>query len=87
MFGSSYARQDALDRESLKKYAVEAGLNPKQFELDLQNAKTAESVRKDMAEGSSYGITGTPTIYVNGVKARVLSAEAFRQLIDRALKN
>ena len=81
-----YRNQGALDAGSLKKYAGEAGLNLPQFELDLQSEKTSAAVRKDMADGSSYGINATPTIFVNGVKARVLTADGFREAIDKALK-
>lgn len=81
-----YRRQDALDRASLVKYAAELGLNVKQFELDFSDAKTAAEVRKDQADGRGYGISGTPTIYVNGVKVHRLSLQGFRSAIDRALK-
>ena len=81
-----YTRQDALDDDSLKKYAADLGLNVKQFELDFNSEKTAAEVRKDMADGNAYGINSTPTIYINGVKARDLSVEGFKSAIDRALK-
>jgi protein-disulfide isomerase len=81
-----YTNQNALDAESLKKYAADLGLNPRQFELDLGNEKFAAEVRKDMADGKIYGITSTPTIFVNGVKVRAFSAEGFRNAIERALK-
>ncbi len=81
-----YRNQDALDAASLKRYAAETGLNAKQFELDLSQEKIAAEVRKDIADGKSYGITGTPSIFVNGVKVRHLSASAFREAIDAALK-
>ena len=81
-----YKNQNALDAASLKKYAREAGLNQKQFDLDLGNEKFAAEVRQDIADGKIYGITGTPTIFVNGVKIRALSAEHFRNAIERALK-
>ena len=81
-----YTHQDALDAASLSKYAAHLGLNVKQFELDLSLEKTAAEVRKDMADGRSYGISGTPTIFVNGVAVRHLSADGFREAINRALK-
>jgi protein-disulfide isomerase len=81
-----YTHQNALDAASLSKYAADLGLNVKQFELDLSLEKTAAEVRKDMADGKAYGITGTPTIFVNGIAVRHLSAEGFREAIDRALK-
>lgn len=81
-----YQNQNALDENSLKKYAADLGLNPRQFELDLGNEKFAAEIRKDMGDGKNYGITATPTIFVNGVKVRILSAEGFRNAIERALK-
>ena len=81
-----YRNQQALDRDSLLKYAAELGLNVKQFELDFTGEKAAAEVRKDIADGKSYNISGTPTIYVNGVKVHRLTADGFRRAIDRALK-
>jgi protein-disulfide isomerase len=80
-----YRNQDALDAASLSRYAADAGLNVAQFELDLQSGKFAGEVRRDMADGKSYGVSGTPTIFVNGVKVRALSAKGFRGAIERAL--
>ncbi len=80
-----YTHQDALDAASLKKYAADLGLNAKQFELDFNSAKTAAEVRKDMADGEAYVVNSTPTIFVNGVRVRDLSAESFKTAIDRAI--
>jgi protein-disulfide isomerase len=80
-----YQNRTALDAAALRKYAADSGLNVEQFELDLQSGKFADEVRRDMAAGKSYGITGTPTIFVNGVKVRGLSAKAFRGAIEKAL--
>jgi protein-disulfide isomerase len=81
-----YRNQDALDRASLVKYAADLGLNTKKFELDLSDEKLAAEIRKDIADGTSYGASGTPTIFVNGVKVRRISADGFRTAIERALK-
>lgn len=80
-----YHHQDALDRDSLIKYAGDLGLNTKKFALDLSDEKAAAEIRKDIADGTSYGATGTPTIFVNGVKVRRLSADGFRQAVNDAL--
>src|SRR5688572_22204999 len=81
-----YRNQEALDKVSLTKYAAELGLNVKQFELDFSDAKTAAEVKKDQADGRSYGIGGTPAIFVNGIKVHRLSLNGFRSAINRALK-
>jgi protein-disulfide isomerase len=80
-----YRNQDALDAASLRKYAADSGLNVEQFELDLQSGKFAGEVRRDMADGKSYGVSSTPTIFVNGIRVRGLSAKAFRDAIEKAL--
>jgi protein-disulfide isomerase len=80
-----YRNQEALDKASLTRYAAELGLNVKRFELDFSDAKTAAEIRKDQADGRSYGIGGTPGIFVNGVKVHRLSLSGFRSAIDRAL--
>lgn len=80
-----YKNQTALDRDSLKAYAGQIGLNVKQFEIDLSGERSAAEIRKDIADGSSYSVTGTPTIFVNGVKVHRLSPDSFRRAINRAL--
>jgi len=81
-----FTHQDALEVESLKKYAAKVGLNVQQFTVDFNSEKAKAEVRHDIADGTSYGISGTPTIFVNGVKVRRLSADDFREAIDNALK-
>ncbi len=83
--GILYRNQDKLDEASLIRYASQAGLNVKQFEADLKSKKYAPDVEKDIADGKGLGISGTPTIYVNGVKVRGFSPEGFRRAIDKAL--
>jgi protein-disulfide isomerase len=81
-----YSNQDRLDVESLKKYAAQIGLNQKQFDLDLGSEKLAAQVRRDLADGTKYGVAATPTVYVNGVKVRSNSPQGIRRAIERALK-
>lgn len=79
-----YADQASLDRDSLIKYAGELGLNVKQFELDFSSEKSAAEVRKDQADGRSYGIGGTPAVFVNGATVWPITWE-LRRAIDREL--
>ncbi len=81
-----YANQSKLDEASLIEYASRVNLNVKQFAADLKSKKFAPDIEKDLADGKTLGIAGTPTIYINGVKVRGYSSEAFRRAIDEALK-
>lgn len=80
-----YRKQDDLSGDSLKKFAAGLGIDTKRMTTDMAVAGVAEEIRKDISDGESYGVSGTPTIYVNGVKVHQLSAPAFRRAIDRAL--
>jgi protein-disulfide isomerase len=79
-----YKNQDKLDAVSLKKYASSMGLNVKQFELEMNSRKFEELIKKDIADGIFYGISSTPTIFVNGVKLRDLSTSGLKQAIVSA---
>jgi protein-disulfide isomerase len=81
-----YRNQDALGDDSLKKYAAQVGLNVAKFALDFTAEKTAAEIQHDISDGEAYGVNGTPTIFINGVKARHLTADAFREAIDAAMK-
>ena len=80
-----FKRQDALDVPSLKKYASELGLDRARFDAALDSGTFAGEVRRDIVDGEMYGIDSTPTIFVNGVLLKTLSAEDLRAAIDRAL--
>ncbi len=80
-----FKRQNALDVPSLKKYASEIGLDRALFDAALDSGKYAAEVKHDIDDGQMYGVESTPTIFVNGITLRALSAEALRAAIDRGL--
>jgi protein-disulfide isomerase len=79
-----FKNQKALDVPSLKKYASELGLDRVKFDAALDRSVYATEVAKDISDGEVYGVGSTPTIFVNGVQLRVLSADGLRAAIDRA---
>lgn len=79
-----FKNQKALDVPSLKKYASDLGLDRARFDAALDRGVYAAEVKKDIEDGEMYGVGSTPTIFVNGVQLRILSAEGLRAAIDRA---
>ena len=79
-----FKNQKALDVPSLKKYASELGLDRVKFDAALDRGTYAAEVKKDISDGEVYGVGSTPTIFVNGVQLRVLSADGLRAAINRA---
>ena len=46
------------------------GLDLNRFERDLTSHETAERVESDIADGRRNGVTGTPTIFVDGLRRK-----------------
>lgn len=82
-----FEHQKALDIASLKKYASDLGLNRTKFDAALDRGVYAAEVDHDVQDGEMYGVNSTPTIFINGVQLRVLSADGLREAIDRAAKS
>lgn len=80
-----FKNQSALDIASLKKYATDLGLDRARFDTALDGGQYAVEVDKDVLDGQAYGVDGTPTIFINGVRLRNLTPEGLRTAIDRAL--
>jgi protein-disulfide isomerase len=80
-----FKNQSALDVASLKKYATDLGLDRTRFDTALDSGQYAAEVSSDVDDGEAYGVDGTPTIFINGVRLRNLTAEGMRAAIDRAL--
>lgn len=79
-----FKNQKALDVPNLKKYASELGLDRARFDAALDRGVYAAEVKKDVEDGEMYGVGSTPTIFINGVQLRALSADGLRAAIDRA---
>jgi len=81
-----FANQDRLLPDDLKAHAAGLGLDAAAFESCFDGSKYAERVRDGVAQGTSLGVSSTPTVYVNG---RLISGaqpyELFAAVIDEEL--
>ena len=82
-----FKNQKALDVASLKKYASDLALNRARFDAEVDRGVYAPEVNKDLDDGEIYGVGSTPTIFINGIQLKTLSAEGLREAIDRAVAN
>lgn len=86
MHDKLFENQNSLGVNELKQYAVDLGLNTEQFNSCLDSGKYASEVENDVQEGQSYGVSGTPTIFINGIAiVGQHSYSKFRQIIEDEL--
>ncbi len=74
-------------KNNLIKYAGNVGLDAAQFASCLNSDSTAARVADDLAQGQAAGVTGTPTVFINGQK--IVGAQPyvnFQTVIDSFLK-
>lgn len=70
-----------------KEFAQAVGLNTTQFNSCLDSGKYKQEVLDETAAGKSYGVSGTPSVFVNGtIIVGAQPATSFEQAIDAALK-
>ena len=62
-----FADQARLAVNDLKQTARRLGLDGKEFDSCLDSGRHATQVQTDLKEGQRVGLTGTPTIFINGV--------------------
>lgn len=68
-------------------YANELSLDVSSFKSCLDSEKYRGEVEKDFEDGRSYGVTGTPTFFVNGeIFVGYRSYEDFAKIIEEKLK-
>ncbi len=66
-----FENQDDLSVDALKSYASEIttpGFSISQFDDCLDTGKYAPKIAQDIVDGTSYGVSGVPTFFINGVK-------------------
>ena len=78
---------------AFNQYASELQLNEEKFDSCIKNVKYIEEVQKDLNEGRTYGVTGTPGFFIGNEEIGFMELkgaqpfESFKKIIDIQLKN
>lgn len=78
--------QSALTVDKLKGYATELALDRTKFDSALDSGKFAESVQRDIEDGTKLGINGTPAIFINGRRVSAHGYDELKAIVDAAFK-
>ena len=81
-----FKNQRSLSPEKIQTFARRLGMNVGKFKQDLQSQEIAAKVARDRQEGDRAGITGTPAVFINGVRYQgPIDPNALSQAIDTQL--
>ncbi len=74
--------------DTYKQYASDIGLDRNLFDECIDSGKMEAEVNKDLADGSSLGVRGTPAFFVNGrLMSGALPFSEIEKVIEAELKN
>jgi protein-disulfide isomerase len=87
LFASQDEWSGTTDNQKFKDYAKGLGLDTAKFNDCLDNKKHQDVLDADTAEATSFGISGTPAIFINSqFKNGVTSADDLKAAIEEELK-
>jgi protein-disulfide isomerase len=78
---------EKLSDQVIKNIAVKLGLDMSRYEADMNSPAVKQKISKDLNDAQLAGVTGTPTVFINGQRLKNRSPQGFQALINEALKN
>lgn len=75
IFANTNSNGNGMEKDKLYELAAEVGAKEAKFAECLDNEEFADEVAADIADGRAYGVSGTPTNFVNG--QQVIGAQPF----------
>ena len=82
---TKWAEQQESRADVFRQYAEEIGLNLDQYDTDIADPTTKERVLSDQTDGTALGVSGTPSLFLNGELLELRSADDLTTALDTAL--
>jgi len=88
MHNAMFANQGKLAQADLVETAGGiSGIDKDKFKACLESGKFKDEVQKDYDDGQKYGVTGTPTFFINGIPmVGARDVNSFAEIIDSELE-
>jgi len=80
-----FQNQSRLSESTYMEIAKNLGLDLNQFSLDMMRPSIRNKIEEDISDAKKAGISGTPSIFVNGRLVKKRELGAISKLIDSEL--
>jgi protein-disulfide isomerase len=81
-----FFNQSTLSNQKYMEIAQDIGLDQAKFSKDFLRPSLRRKIEMDLADGKKAGVSGTPTIFVNGRRLSKRNYAALKKMIDDELK-
>lgn len=86
MHDALFRTQSAISVSNSESLAGTIGLDTQKFNDCMSTNPYQANIQADISDGDAYGVTGTPTFFVNGVRlVGAMPIDSFTSVIDQAL--
>jgi protein-disulfide isomerase len=85
MMADEWGHQPSPRKDLFIKYATSLGLDTSKFTQDLEDPRWVQKAQRDMADGKLLGVSGTPTLFVNGDRVSKLTYQDLKLSINQYL--
>ena len=75
-----------LSNQAINNIAVKLELDIEKFNKDMNSPAIRKMIQKDLRDAQTAGVTGTPTIFINGKRLKNRSPQGFQAMIDAELR-
>lgn len=75
-----------LSVDKIDKIATALKLDMEKYMADKQSPEIIAKVEKDIKDAQEAGVTGTPTVFINGRRPQQRSPQAYQTIIDEELQ-
>lgn len=77
---------NALNETKIEEIATELNLNMEKFKSDQQTPAVKNIILRDLQNGRSAGVRGTPALFVNGKQVKNRSFDNLSRMIEKELE-
>ncbi|MEN8264032.1 MAG: DsbA family protein, partial [Nitrospirota bacterium] len=81
-----FEKYNKLTEEMFSEFAEKLKLDMTKFTADFKSAKYDKQIEQDINLGRKVGVSGTPTLFMNGKRMRNRNLSDFKTAIDGYLK-
>lgn len=74
-----------LSTESIQAIAKKLNLDIEKFQMDMVSPEIQQKLAIDLADAQEAGVTGTPSIFINGAQVKTRTIPAMQKIIDEEL--
>ena len=72
-----------INDKKINEIAVALKLDVPRFERDMQDPAILQKIAKDIEEGRRIGVTGIPTIFLNGKRVKNRSLKSIEEMVEK----